>query len=82
MGPPCDPEKVWNLCEPAMTVSRFLAGLWPWPLVAFFVWLLGQFVVGYFYNEFLMESGFLVPGLILGLMVLAIVSGFARDAQE
>ena len=20
MGPPCDPEKVWNLCEPAMTV--------------------------------------------------------------
>jgi len=20
MGPPCEPEKVWNLCEPAMTV--------------------------------------------------------------
>jgi hypothetical protein len=20
IGPPCDPEKVWNLCEPAMTV--------------------------------------------------------------
>ena len=166
MGPPCDPEKVWNLCEPAMTVvpsflvtgilatllgivtmiwaaafvhrkhgawvlillsvalllfggglfppvigvvggviatrihaplkerpgrrpspiSRFfataLAAMWPWSLVAFFVWLFGQFVIGYLYNEFLLESGFLIPLLILGLMVLAIASGFAYDAQQ
>jgi hypothetical protein len=162
MGPPCDPEKVWNLCEPAMTVvpsflitgilativgvitmiwaaafvhrkrgglvlillsvalllvggglfppvigivagivatrikaplsgllgrrpgrvSRFLAGLWPWSLVAFFVWVFGQFVVGYFFDEFLLQSGFLAPLLIIGLMVLAIVSGFAHDARQ
>jgi len=162
MGPPCEPDKVWNLCEPAMTVvpsflvtgilatllgiitmiwaavfvhrkngglvlillsvalllgggglfppligivggvvatrinaplnrqperrfgrvSRFFARLWPWPLVAFFAWLFGQFVVGYFFNEFLLKSGFLVPLLILGLMILAIASGFAHDAQR
>jgi hypothetical protein len=163
MGPPCDPEKVWNLCEPAMTivpsflftgilativgiltmvwaiafvhknkvggpvltglsvvlllvgggifppvigivggvvalfiqgsprraagrapgpVSRFFAALWPWPVVAFFTWLFGQFVVGYFFNDLLMASGFVVPFLILGLMALSIVSGFARDAQR
>lgn len=162
MGPPCDPEKVWNLCEPAMTVvpsflvtgilatlvgimtmvwaagfvhrrhgglvlillsivlllvgggifppaigviggvvgtrvyaplreqpkgclawlSRFVAGLWPWPLVVFFVWVFGQFIIGYFFNDWLMQSGFLVPLLILGLMGLAIVSGFAHDAQR
>jgi hypothetical protein len=162
MGPPCDPEKVWNLCEPAMTVvpsflvtgilatlvgimtivwaagfvhrkrgglilillsvalllvggglfppvigviggivatrvhvppkerpegrfnglSRFLAALWPWSLVAFFVWVFGQFIIGYFSNDWLMQSGFLAPLLILGLMGLSIVSGFARDAQE
>jgi MFS family permease len=162
MGPPCEPDKVWNLCEPAMTVvpsflvtgilatllgiitmiwaaafvhkkggglvlillsialllvggglfppvigivggvvatrinaplnrqperrsgrvSRFFARLWPWPLVAFFAWLFGQFVVGYFFNEFLLKSGFLIPLLILGLMILAIVSGFAHDAQR
>jgi hypothetical protein len=160
MGPPCDPEKVWNLCEPAMTVipsflvsgilatvtglvtmvwavafvhrrgggvvlvllsvalllvggglfppvigivagvvaSRinrpltrqpvglhdglgwFFARLWPWPLVAFFVWAFGQFVVGYFFNDLLRESGVLSPLMIVGLMSLAIVSGFARDA--
>jgi hypothetical protein len=159
IGPPCDPEKVWNACEPAMTVvpsflitgilativgiltmvwaiafvhktriggpvliglsialllvggglfppfigivgglvalfihapprrepgpvSRFFAVLWPWPLVAFFTWLFGQFVIGYFVNDLLRESGFLIPLLILGLMALAIVSAFARDAQR
>jgi MFS family permease len=158
MGPPCNPEEVWNLCEPAMTVvpnflitgilasilgvvamiwaarfvhrkngplvlallcvglllfgggltppvfglvgaalatrinaplkeqpvgrvAHFLAGLWPWSLVAFFTLLLGQFVIGHFFNDFLIESGFFLPGLILGLMVLAIASGFAHDRE-
>jgi hypothetical protein len=37
MGPPCDPEKVWNLCKPAMTVvpsflfTGILATLAGWP---------------------------------------------------
>ena len=162
MGPPCDPEKVWNLCEPAMTVIpsflvtgilatviglitmiwsaafvqrknggivlmllsialllvggglfppligiiagvvatkinaplarqpmhlsgsvlRFLAKLWPWPLVAFFVWVFGQFVVGYFFNEFLQKSGFLSPLLIIGLLVLSILTGYAYDVHD
>jgi len=158
MGPPCDPEKVWNLCEPAMTVIpsfwvtgilatviglmtmiwaaafvqsknggivlillsialllvggglfppligiiagvvatrinapltkqpgsvlRFFAKLWPWPLVAFFVWAFGQFVVGYFFNEFLQKSGFLTPLLIIGLLVLSILAGYAYDVHD
>lgn len=155
MGPPCDPERVWNLCEPAMTVipsflvtgilatvlglitmiwaaafvhkkhggvvlillsialllvggglfppiigiiagvvgtrinasltkqpgrvARFLARLWPWPLVAFFVWAFGQFIVGYYFNEFLQRSGFLSPLLIVGLLVLSILDGYSSD---
>jgi hypothetical protein len=63
-------------------LSRFLAALWPWPLVAFFVWMLGQFVVGHFFNEWLMASGLIVPLLIIGLMILAIVSAFAYDRQQ
>jgi len=158
MGPPCDPEKVWNLCEPAMTVIpsflvtgilatviglitmiwaaafvqrknggivlmllsialllvggglfppvigiiagvvatkinapltrrpgsvlRFFAELWPWPPVAFFVWVFGQFVVGYFFNEFLQKSGSLSPLLIVGLLLLSIFTGFAYDVHD
>ena len=157
IGPPCDPEKVWNLCEPAMTVipsflatgilatvlglitmiwaatfihrkhggivlillsialflvggglfppvigaiagvvgtrinapltkqpgsvSRFLARLWPWSLVAFFVWAFGQFVVGYYFNDFFQKSGFVSPLLIVGLLVLSILAAYACDVQ-
>ena len=157
IGPPCDPEKVWNLCEPAMTVIpsflvtgilatvlglitmiwaaafvhrkhggivlillsialllvggglfppvigiiagvvgtwisapltrqtgsvlRFLAKLWPWTLVAFFIWAFGQFLIGHYFNEFLQKSGFLSPLLILGLLVLSILSGYASDVE-
>jgi hypothetical protein len=157
IGPPCDPEKVWNLCEPAMTVIpsflvtgilatviglitmiwaaalvhrkhggivlillsialllvggglfppvigiiagvvgtwinapltrqpgsvlRFLAKLWPWTLVAFFVWAFGQFLIGHYFNEFLQKSGFLSPLLILGLLVLSILSGYTSDVE-
>jgi len=62
-------------------VSRLLARLWPWSLVAFFAWLLGQFAIGHFFNAWLMESGLMVPLFILGLMVLSIVTAWARDLQ-
>ena len=161
MGPPCDPEVMWNRCEPAMTiipnflitgilaviiglailiwsaafiqrrhgglilillsialllfgggifppligiiggvtatrinkplarrpgqrsakVLRFLARLWPWPLVVLMVWLLGQFVVGYFFNDFLKSNGYLSLLLIIGFLPLSAFTAYARDVQ-
>lgn len=63
-------------------VWRMLAKLWPWTIVVFFVWLFGQFVLGYFFNEFLMESGVLVPVMILGLLVVSILAGYGHDVQK
>ena len=63
-------------------VSRFLAGLWPWPLVLFFIWAFGEFLVGYTFNEFLLQNGFLILILLPGLLVLSIVSGSARDLED
>jgi hypothetical protein len=157
MGPPCVPERIWNACEPAMTVLPnflvagiltvilgllvmtwsaafvqrknggrvlillsvillllgggffppligivggvagtrinkplgrkpagsmllFAARLWPWPLVVLIVWLLGQFPVGYFFNDFLLKViGF---GLLLILVMLpgSVYTAYARDA--
>jgi hypothetical protein len=64
------------------SVLCFLSKLWPWALVGFFVWAFGQFVVGCFFNDLLMQSGFLSPLLMLGLLVLSILSGYAYDARE
>jgi hypothetical protein len=66
----------------ATQVSRFLAKLWPWALVAFFTWMLAQFAVGHFFNAFLMRTGYAIPLLIVGLMVLSIVSAFAHDREH
>jgi len=63
-------------------VWRMLAKMWPWTIVVFFVWLFGQFVIGYFFNEFLMESGLLIPVLILGLLVVSILAGYGHDVQK
>jgi hypothetical protein len=62
--------------------SRILAALWPWPLVIFGSWLVGQWIVGYFFNEFLLESGFAVPLGIVGLILLSVFSASAHDIQS
>jgi hypothetical protein len=156
MGPPCVPEKIWNACEPALTVlpnflitgiltiilgllimiwsaayiqrkngglvlillsvalllfgggffppiigliggaagininkplsgnpgsiTRFVAKLWPSPLVIFMVWILGQFPVGYFFNDFLqsiMGYGLL---LILSMLPVSVYTAYTHDA--
>lgn len=61
---------------------RILAKVWPWAIVVFFVWLFAQFVIGYFFNEFLMENAVLIPILILGLLVISILAGYGHDIQK
>jgi hypothetical protein len=58
-----------------------LAKLWPWTIVAFFVWLFGQFVIGYFFNEWLMKNGVLILVLIPGLLLVSVLAGYGHDLQ-
>jgi hypothetical protein len=63
-------------------VTRLAAKLWPWPLAVLMVWLLGQFPVGFFFNDFLkgiMGFGLL---LILILLPLSVYTAYAHDAVE
>lgn len=66
------PGPIWSL----------LARMWPWTIVLFFVWLFGQFAIGYFFNEFLMENVVLWAVLFLGLLVVSILSGYGHDVVE
>ena len=62
-------------------VTRFTAKLWPWPLVIFMAWVLGQFPVGYFFNDFLKSiMGF---GLLLILVSLpvSVYTAYAHDCH-
>ena len=62
-------------------VTRFAAKLWPWPLVLFMVWVFGQFLVGYFFNEFLQQNMVYGVLLILVLLPLSVYSAYGHDVQ-
>ena len=60
--------------------SRLLSRLWPWPLVAYFVWVPTQWALGHFDNSML-QQGFLFMLVEYSLLLLSIVAGFAFDIE-
>ena len=66
-----------------MTATRkLLAGIWPWPLVLFLVWIWGQIPVGSLCNDFMQSiMGFGVI-LVLSLLPLSVFSAYAKDIQR
>ena len=63
------------------SILHFLAKLWPWPFVVLLVWLFGQWIVGYYFNEFMQKNGYLNLVLILGLLPLSLLCGYAFDVH-
>lgn len=68
--------------KPAGNLSRIAAGLWPWPLVIFVAWLLGQYAIGYFANDFLRSMMWFSMLLIVVLLPLSIYIGYRHDATR
>jgi hypothetical protein len=64
------------------SLARFATRLWPWPLVIFLVWVLGQFLVGYLFNDFLKSIMGLSLLLILTMLPLSVYTGYAHDAAS
>jgi hypothetical protein len=161
MGPPCQPDLIWNRCEPALTIipdffvtgilaiifgiltiiwsvffvqrqrgglilillstglllfggglfppiigaiagltgtrinkpltwwrahsgslfSRLLAKFYPWALFAYLVMVLGQWFIGYFFNDFLMSVMSINVLLFMSFLVIAVFSSFAHEAR-
>ena len=66
----------------ASSSLRFGAKLWPWPLVIFLVWVIGQFPVGYYFNDIMQQAMYFGVLLILSMLPLSIYSAYARDVQN
>jgi len=62
-------------------ITRLATKLWPWPLVIFLVWVLGQFPFGYFFNDFLKSIMVFSMLLILSSLPLSVYSAYAHDAS-
>jgi hypothetical protein len=63
-------------------VLGFIAALWPWPLVIFEVWTLGQIPFGYFANDLLKSIMFYGIALIFITLPLSVWSGYGRDVKD
>ena len=61
--------------------SRLLDKFYPWALIAYLVMVLGQWFVGYFFNDFLMSVMSINVLLFMSFLVLAVFSSFAHDAR-
>ena len=70
------PEK-----EPG-AISRFLSSLWPWPMVVFLAWVTGQWVLGYYFNDWFQGVMIYGVGIILLSLFLSVICAGARDRVQ
>jgi hypothetical protein len=61
---------------------RILASLWPWVLILYVVWILGQWVIGHFWNDWLLANGYLILVMVLGTLFLTPIAAYAHDLGE
>ena len=60
---------------------RALALLWPWSLALYVLWVLGQWVIGYLFNDWLLANGYLIIFMVLGTLILTVITTYAHDLQ-
>lgn len=63
------------------SATRFLARLWPWSLVTYFLWVPTQWIVGSLFNEFMLRQVFLFFLFEVALLLLAVLTAFAADIR-
>jgi hypothetical protein len=72
----------WSRAHLPVNSPRFLASLWPWSLIAYVVWFPGEWILGYFFNTYLLNLGLVSLFFDLGLGLLAVMTGFAHDNRR
>jgi hypothetical protein len=58
---------------------RMAAKLWPWPFIYFPLWGISQFVIGYYFNNFLKENMLIFTLLFILSLPLTILSAYSHD---
>jgi hypothetical protein len=58
-------------------LATLLARLWPWSLALYLGWILGQWVIGYFFNDWLRDNGALVILMVLGSLAMTVITSLA-----
>ena len=46
------------------------------------VWVLGQWVLGYFFNDWLLANGYLIIAMVLGTLLLTAATTYGHDLHK
>ena len=65
--------------KPAGKLECLMAKIWLWPLAILVIWSIGQYAVGYFFNDFLKSIMGFALLLILIPLPLSVYGGYAHD---
>jgi hypothetical protein len=72
----------WWRAHLSGTPLRVLAAFGIWPLIVLLVWLPAEWVLGHFFNEFMLSLAMPLFVFNLALVLLAVVAGLARDIMR
>lgn len=62
-------------------LTHYVAKLWPWSLVIFVGWTLGQFPIGHYFNDFLQGIMYISLLVILTSLSLSVYTAYAYDVH-
>jgi len=59
-----------------------LAAIWPWSLIALVIWDPAEWILGSFFNDFLLNLAPVTLLFTIGLVLLTVVTAFAHDIER
>ena len=65
--------------KPVSKTTQAAGKIWPWPIVIFMIWIFGQWVVGYYFNDFMQQAMYFGLVLIFVTLPLSVYAAYAHD---
>jgi len=81
-GTKIDASLTWWRAHLPVSSRRLLAKLWPWSLIAYSVWFASAAILGYFFNELMLNLTPIVTVATPVLLLLIVLTAFAHDVQK
>lgn len=56
--------------------------IWSIGFVHYVTWVLGQWIIGHFHNDWLLANGYSIIVMVLGSLMLTVISAYAYDLRR
>jgi hypothetical protein len=82
LGARIDKQHTWWKNHIGKEMNRFLAKAWLWFLIPLLIWMPGEWILGIFFNDFLIRLGFLPTVAVLAFIFFSSVCAISFDVEN